>query len=60
MNLIKKMKTNKMVTFICQQKDLDSGQFTVEMLKTFTINTGTRVVIPGYAVIQAGEIKYIQ
>ncbi len=47
-------------TFICQQKDIDSGQFTIEALKFFTLNTGTRVVIPGHAVIQDGIIKYIQ
>lgn len=49
-----------MTAFICDKKDIDSGQFPIDDLKTFTENTKTVIVIPGYAYIKDGEVKYLQ
>jgi hypothetical protein len=41
-----------MITFFCNKQD-----FPVEELKAFSVNTGSRVVIRGVAVIENGDVK---
>ena len=45
---------NGEVTFICQR-----DEWPISTLITFSINTGARVVIRGYAEIIGGIVKYL-
>lgn len=49
-----------MITFAVDKKDVDSGQFPINHLKQFTMNTDSKVIIRSYAEIVNGEIKYFQ
>lgn len=41
-----------MITFICER-----GQYLIEELKIFTLNTKTQVLIRGYGIVINGELK---
>jgi hypothetical protein len=40
-------------------KDIKSGQFKIDDLKQFSINTGFDVLIVDYAVIRNGKLNYL-
>jgi hypothetical protein len=48
-----------MTTLVCEKKDIDSGQFKIDELKRFTLNTGARILIRGYGEVMAGELKLL-
>ena len=48
-----------MTTFAISKRDVETGQFPIAHLLMFSINTGARVLIRGYAEIINGEIKYL-
>jgi len=48
-----------MMAFLLHLKDIESGQFDIEELKKFSVNTGFDVLIVDYAVIKDGELKYL-
>jgi hypothetical protein len=54
-----KYKDKKMLTFACEKRIIDSGQFKIEDLKKFSINTSSKIIIPGFAIIESGKIEYI-
>ena len=47
------------IKFSCEKKDVDSGQFSIEQLKEFSIKPEIEIVIiPGLAVIQDGKLIF--
>ena len=47
-----------MIAFICDKKDIDSGQFEMDDLEIMTLNTGACVVIRDHGKIINGEFFY--
>jgi len=43
-----------MLTFICDKKDIDSEQFSLDSLKILSKNTGVKIVVRDYATIING------
>ena len=41
------------------KKLVESGQFPIRGLKAYSIVTDTKIIIPRYAEIEKGKIKYI-
>lgn len=48
------------VVFVASRKEINSGNYKIDELKTFSKNTGIRVLIPKYAEIENGKIKYLE
>lgn len=48
------------VVFVASKKQIISGNYNLPDLKTFSKNTGVRVLIPNYAEIENGNIKYLE
>ena len=49
-----------MTVFTCTKKEIDSGQFPLEELKIFTVNTGAVVHVAKFAIIENGKVNYFQ
>jgi len=49
----------KDVTFVVETKDLESGHFKFDELIVFSKNTKVLVYIRGYALIDGGQVFYI-
>lgn len=49
----------KNVSFICEKKYIDDNTFKIEVLKIFTQETDTIILIEGYGIIDKGEFKCI-
>lgn len=43
-----------MLTFVCDKKDVDSGQFTIDSLKMLSKNASIQIIVRGYATITDG------
>ena len=46
-----------MTTFICTQKEIESGQFKIDDLKKMTLKTDCVIIIKKYATIKNGEVE---
>lgn len=52
--------TNCKPVFVCNKKDIDSGQFPIEDLKYFSSNANVKIMIKDYAFIEHGEMELIE
>jgi len=50
---------NQKAIFVTSKRNIDSGLFDIEKLKKFSINNNVKVLIPNYAEIENGNIKYL-